>query len=91
MKFKLFETQVNGGINECCEALIDGVPFSNANTASQYNAGLDIINALSSFYDVQAPIFIDNRESVNNLIDTDSQIVNLIVSTDKPIRIESEV
>lgn len=91
VKFKLFETQVNGGINECCEALIDGVPFSNANTASQYNAGLDIINALSNFYDVQAPIFIDNRESVNQLIDTDSQIVNLIVSTDKPIRIESEV
>jgi DNA repair exonuclease SbcCD ATPase subunit len=91
VKFKLFITQGNGSLVECCEALIDGVPFSNANTASQYNAGLDIINALSNFYDVQAPIFIDNRESVNNLIDTDSQIVNLIVSTDKPLRVESEV
>ncbi|MDD7793668.1 AAA family ATPase [Clostridium sp. 'White wine YQ'] len=91
VKFKLFDVQVNGGINECCEALIDGVPFSNANTASQYNAGLDIINALSNFYDVQAPIFIDNRESVNSLIDTNSQIINLIVSKDKPLRIESGV
>ena len=88
VSFKLFNTQVNGGIEETCEALIDGVPFSNANTASQINAGLDIINALSSHYGVEAPIFIDNRESVNNLIETDSQVINLIVSTDKNLRIE---
>ncbi|WP_286910702.1 DUF2813 domain-containing protein [Clostridium sp. UBA1652] len=87
--FKLFETQVNGGINECCEALVNGVPFSNANTASQYNAGLDIINALSEYYNVEAPIFIDNRESVNQLIDIESQIINLIVSTDKSLKIEN--
>ncbi|WP_231701779.1 hypothetical protein [Crassaminicella thermophila] len=80
VSFKLFDTQVNGGLVETCEALIDGVPFSNANTAAQINAGLDIINALSEYYDVQAPIFIDNRESVNQLIDCNSQIVNLIVS-----------
>lgn len=89
-KFKLFETQVNGGLNETCEALIDGVPFSNANTASQYNAGIDIINTLSKFYGVQAPIFLDNRESVNEIIPSNSQIVNLIVSDDKNLRIEME-
>lgn len=88
VSFKLFDTQVNGGLAETCEALINGVPFSNANTASQINAGLDIINALSSHYKVQAPIFIDNRESVNNLIETNSQIVNLIVSKDESLRVE---
>lgn len=86
--FKLFDTQVNGGLNETCEALIDGVPFSNANTASQINAGLDIINALSGHYQVAAPIFIDNRESVNQLIETDSQVINLIVSKDKNLKVE---
>ncbi|URZ06440.1 AAA family ATPase [Clostridium felsineum] len=90
VKFKLFETQVNGALNETCEALIDGVPFSNANTASQYNAGIDIINALSKFYEVQAPIFLDNRESVSKIIPSNSQIVNLIVSDDKKLRVESE-
>ncbi|WP_246637650.1 recombinase RecF [Crassaminicella profunda] len=79
VSFKLFDTQVNGGLVERCEALIDGVPFSNANTAAQINAGLDIINALSDHYSVQAPIFIDNRESVNELIECNSQIVNLLV------------
>ena len=90
VKFKLFETQVNGGLNETCEALVNGVPFSNANTASQINAGIDIINALSEFYGINAPIFIDNRESINQIIDSNSQIINLIVSQDKKLRIESE-
>lgn len=88
VSFRLFKTQVNGGIEEDCEALINGVPFSNANTASQINAGLDIINALCSHYEVQAPIFIDNRESVNSLIETNSQVINLIVSQDKSLRVE---
>ncbi|HIG0358908.1 TPA: AAA family ATPase [Clostridium sporogenes] len=91
VSFKLFDTQVNGGLNETCEALINGVPFSNANTASQINAGLDIINALSEHYQVAAPIFIDNRESINNLIEIDSQVINLIVSKDKSLRIENSL
>lgn len=88
VSFKLFETQVNGGLSETCEALIDGVPFSNANTASQINAGLDIINALSDYYGVQAPIFIDNRESINEILTCNSQVVNLIVSKDKELRFQ---
>lgn len=90
--FKLFETQINGGEIECCEALINGVPFHNANTASKINAGIDIINTLCNFYNTNAPIFIDNRESVSDLINSKSQIINLIVSPkDKNIRVESNV
>ena len=88
--FKLFNKLGNGGISECCEALIQGVPFTNANTAGQYNAGLDIINTLSNHYEVNVPLFIDNKESINKLIETDSQIINLIVSLDKNLKIESE-
>lgn len=88
--FKLFNQQVNGGLSECCEALINGVPFGNANTAGQINAGLSIIKTLCEHYNVQAPIFIDNRESVNNLIDIDNQIINLIVSEDKTMKVEVE-
>lgn len=90
--FKLFETQINGGEIECCEALINGVPFHNANTASKINAGIDIINTLCNFYNTNAPIFIDNRESVTKLINSKSQLINLIVSpNDKTIRVESPV
>ena len=79
VNFKMFQTQINGGESECCDALINGVPFSDANTASKINAGLDIINTLCEFYQVTAPIFIDNRESIVQLIPSESQIVNLIV------------
>ena len=51
-------------------------------------AGLDIINTLSRFYNTTAPIFIDNRESINELYETNAQVISLIVSEDKELRIE---
>lgn len=88
--FKLFNNQVNGGLSECCEAMVDGVPFSNVNTAGRINAGLSIIKTLSKHYGVQAPIFIDNRESINNIVDFEGQIINLKVGKNKKLKIESE-
>jgi len=88
VQFRMFEDQINGGVAECCEPMIGGVPFTDANTASRINAGLDIINTLCDFYQVTAPVFLDNRESVVKLIDTKSQLVNLIVSeVDKELRV----
>ncbi len=89
-RFKMFNVLVNGALEECCETLVDGVPFADANTASKINIGLDIINTLTKYYGITAPIFIDNRESVNDLIETDSQIVNLVVSKDKRLKVEVE-
>lgn len=90
VNFKLFETQINGADVPTCKALINGVPFSDANTASKINAGLDIINTLCRHYGANAPIFIDNRESVVDLIPTESQVINLIVSeADKKLRVVS--
>ncbi|MCB2309017.1 acyl-CoA dehydrogenase [Clostridium estertheticum] len=87
--FKMFRNQNNGGLEEVCEPCINGVPFaSNLNTAAKINAGLDIINTLCTHYGVNAPIFIDNKESVNKIIDVDSQVINLIVSKDKKLKIE---
>ena len=88
VQFKMFNTLINGGTEECCDALINGVPFSDANTASKINAGLDIINTLCNFYEITAPIFIDNRESIIDIVDTESQIINLVVSeSDKSLRV----
>lgn len=80
VKFKMFDEQLNGGIAECCICTIDGVPFSDANTASKVNAGLDVIKTLQTYFEVNAPIFIDNRESVTVLnTGVDMQIINLVV------------
>ncbi|HAB9977047.1 TPA_asm: AAA family ATPase [Listeria monocytogenes] len=91
VSFKLFKTQINGGIDECCETIYNGVPYnSGLNNAARINGGLDIINALTEHVQVNAPVFIDNRESVTELIDTESQLVSLIVSeSDKNLRVEA--
>lgn len=88
VKFRVFDYTIDGNEFETCVPLIDGTPFQVANTAKQVNAGLDIINALCKFNGVCAPIFIDNRESVNELIPTESQIINLVVTTDKELVIK---
>lgn len=89
--FRLFKKQTNGELKETCEVLVDGVSFNtNVNTAGKVNAGLDIINSLCKHYNTYTPIFIDNRESVNDLIDTDSQLVNLKVTRHKNLRVETE-
>lgn len=81
VEFKLFEDQINGGLKEVCEPLVDGVPFSNGlNSAARINAGLDIINSLSRLKGVSAPIFIDNSESITKLIKTEAQTIQLIVA-----------
>lgn len=85
VKFKMFDELINGGLVECCEVLVDGVPYRDCNTASKINAGIDVINELSEYYSVSAPIFLDNRESVTNVIPTKSQLINLFVAEYVPV------
>jgi len=89
VRFKMFETQVNGDEIETCEATVNGVPYSVLNDARRINAGIDIINAICRHLGMTAPIFIDNAESVNQIIPSDSQIIRLVVTdTDKTLRVE---
>jgi len=86
-KFKLFDVQVNGGISECCEVTVEGVPYSDLNSEARVNVGLDIIKTLCKHYDFYAPVFIDNAESVTELFEIDSQTICLVVSLeDKKVR-----
>ncbi|WP_144625144.1 coiled-coil domain-containing protein [Bacillus velezensis] len=89
-RFKLFKSQINGGLEETCETLYEGIPYSSGlNNAARINVGLDIINTLNEHYGISAPIFVDNSEAVTKLIDTNSQILSLIVSEkDKQLRVE---
>ena len=93
LKFRLFIEQQNGGIADDCEALIPCgdtlVPFRSANNAARINAGLEIIDALSNYYGVQLPIYVDNAESSTKIRDTKAQQIRLYVSeNDKTLRVE---
>lgn len=90
--WKLFEMQINGGMREICECEYKGVPFSSINSGHKIIAGLDIISSLLELYEVSAPIFIDNAESINdyNIPNMDCQMVLLKVSEDKELRVEAD-
>lgn len=88
VSFSFVNEQLNGGEKLTCVCTIDGVPYPDLNDAKKLNAGLDIINAMCKVKGISAPIFIDNRERVNKIIPTISQIINLVVSHDKELTIK---
>lgn len=92
VKWKLFDVQKNGGVKNCCEATVNGVSYgTNLNSAAKLNAGLDIISALSEAAGIHLPVWVDNAESVTELLPVDTQVIRLAVSAqDKTLRVEED-
>ena len=92
LRWKLFDTQINGGITDTCICMVPCqsglIPYGTANTGSKINADLEIINVLSKFYEVSLPVFADNCERVNKLIQTDAQMILLTVTLDPELKID---
>lgn len=89
-RFRLFREQANGGVEDRCDVVLDGVPYININNGAKINVGIDIINTLSEAYGVTVPLFVDNAESVTHLEKSTNQIIRLVVSeTDKELRYEN--
>ena len=90
-RFRLFREQANGGVEDRCDVVYDGVPYINLNNGAKINVGIDIINTLSRAYGVTVPLFVDNAESVTALEKSVNQIIRLVVSEqDKELRINYE-
>lgn len=87
VKFNLFKEQLNGGVAECCEATVNGVPYPDINSAHKILAGLDIISTICRHKDVCAPCVVDNAETINQLPDIGSQMIALRVSEDNTLTI----
>ena len=83
----MYKNLVNGEKEPDCVAYIGGVRYQDKNHAGQINAGLAVINALCAFHGVNAPIFVDNAESVNTFISVNSQLVTLSVSTEDSLQV----
>lgn len=86
VRFKLFETQINGGLKECCDVMVPAksgayVPFNNgSNRGANMNAGIEMISVLSRYIGAELPVFVDNAESVVDLNSYDNmQIIKLVV------------
>lgn len=89
VRFKLFGEQVNGGVAECCEATVGGVPYTSLNNGARINAGVDVIRTLSQHFGTTVPLVVDNAESVTQLERLPGQVIRLVVSSmDKKLRVE---
>lgn len=98
VRWVMFDRQVNGGIAPCCRATVQSdkedvytAYESNTNTARKYNAGLDIIAALSKAMNLHLPVWVDNAESCTKLENIENQTIRLQVAADyKEIKVEAD-
>jgi hypothetical protein len=96
VRFRLFQEQINGGLKECCDALIptkEGnlVAWNGAaNYAAKVNAGLEIITALAEHWGIELPVWFDGRESTNHLLSVPQQLITFSVSLDGELKFEKE-
>lgn len=91
VRWKLFDTQINGGILDVCVCMIPCesglVDYDSANTAAQINADVELVNVLSEHYGVAIPLFVDNSERVNSIGKTDAQLITLAVTSDPELTV----
>lgn len=69
VKFTLYEMQANGSYKPCCKATIDGVSYTNLNHAAKVYAGAELAKLFSKTYELIAPLFCDEKESIFELPD----------------------
>lgn len=90
IKFKMFETLLNGSIKPTCVLTMHGVPYNDLSNSEKINAGIDLIRAMNTYNNMYAPIIIDNAESCNEILPTSCQQIRLVVSRDEQLTVVNE-
>lgn len=94
VQFKMFESyKVAEGVKECCEPMMNGVPYAALSKGEQLKASLDILNTLQKAYGVELPVFIDDAESYtsNSFVNLPNQVILLkAVEGIKKLQIDSK-
>ena len=87
VRFKMFETQLNGNTKPTCVLTMHGVPYQDLSNSEKILAGMECTQAMSRHTGTYAPLIIDNAEAVNDFPPYDSRLILLFVSTDKELTI----
>ena len=88
VRFRLFREQNNGGLDDCCDVMMDGKPYGSLSDGEKVKAGMDIISTLSGFYGIKMPLFIDRAESVTDMPQADMQMIQLVVRENQKLEVE---
>lgn len=77
IKWKLYNQLQNGGYESVCDPLLDGKPYDAQSTGERIFTGCDIINTFQGVYETEAPVLIDNRESLTLEVPLSSQAISM--------------
>lgn len=82
VSFRMFTAQVNGNIVPVCDIMNkSNRPYETALSRGEcLKADLDIIKTFSKFWNIYAPVFIDNAEALTDIPELDCQTIELRVS-----------
>lgn len=88
VRFRMFETLINGNVRPTCQLTMHGVPYPDLSNSEKILAGLECVRAMQRHTNAHAPVIIDNCESVNRFPDDlGLQLILLYVSTDRQLTI----
>jgi hypothetical protein len=65
--------------NECKLTNVSGTEFKDFSLSEKINTGVQIVAVLSKKIGLQFPLWVDNRESVSELFNIETQVINLKV------------
>lgn len=92
IKWRFFKPQINGGYQEVCEPLVNGVSMDGLlNHGDRILAEIDLCRAFQKKAEVKCPIIIDDTESLDSwrVPEIDSQLITIRRTDDKSLTIES--
>ncbi len=91
VKFKMFNKLLNGSLELCCEAMLNGVTYPDMSAGQKIFVGIDIVNVLSEHYGMSVPLFVDSAESLTLPIKANCQTVELhAVKGVKKLKVETK-
>ena len=85
------QNKTNDEGQQVCTAVYKGIEYDRLNNAGQVNVGIDICEGIKKACGVELPLFVDNVESVENVLGTQSQIIKLRFVPGAMLTVEKDV
>lgn len=85
------QNKTNDDEQQVCTAVYKGIEYDRLNNAGQVNVGIDICEGIKKACGVELPLFVDNVESVENVLGTQSQIIKLRFVPGAQLTVEKDV
>ena len=85
------QNKTNDDEQQVCTAVYNGIEYDRLNNAGQVNVGIDICDGIKKAYGVELPLFVDNTESVEQVLQTQSQIIKLRFVPGAMLTVEKDI